>query len=106
MLDILKWLNVKQRLKLNTTVFIQKMKMGCTAEYLTGQLRYVEEVQPYNLRNALDFRPSRADTNVMQRSLFSKGLNLYNMMPADAKNETNMNIFRKKTVNFIQHIYF
>ena len=58
------------------------------------------------LQNALDFRPSGGDTNVMQRSLFSKGLNLYNMMSVDVKNKTNMNIFRKKTVNLINHIYF
>ena len=86
MLDTLNLLNVKQRLQLNTVVFIQKMKMGCAPEYLTQQLRYIGEVQPYNLRNASDFRPSRADTNVKHKSLFSKGLNLYNMMPADVKN--------------------
>ena len=75
-----------------------------TPEYLTEQIRYIREVQPYNLRNALDFRPPRADINTMQRSLFSKGLNLYNRMPADVKNEAN--IFRKRTVNFIKHVYF
>ena len=104
MLNTLKWLNVKQRQQLNTIVFIQKMKMGCALEYLTEQLRYVGEVQSYNLRNASDFRLSPADTNVMQTSLFSKGL--YNTMPIDVKNEMNMNIFRKKTVNFIKHIFF
>ena len=86
MLDTFKWLNVKQRLQLNTIVFIQKIKMGCAPEYLTEQLRYAGEVQPYNLRNASDFRPSRADSNVMQRSLFSKGLKLYNMLTVDEKN--------------------
>ena len=82
------------------------MKMRCAPEYLTEQLSYIEDIQPYNLRNASDFRTSGADINVMQRSLFSKGLNLYNMMPANIKNETNMNIFRKKAINFIKHIYF
>ena len=47
------------------------MKKGCAPEYLTEQLKYFGEVQPYNLRNALDFRPPRADTNSMQVSLFS-----------------------------------
>ena len=79
--------------------------MGCPPEYLTEQIRYFEEVQSYNFRNGLDYRPSRADTNAMQISLFSKGLNLY-MIPAYMKNEVNMNIFRKRTVNFTKHVYF
>ena len=85
----------KQRLQRNTIVFIQKMKMGCAPECLPEQVRYVEAVKPYNLKNALDFRPSRAYTNVVQRSQFSKGLNIYNRMPADVKTETNVNISRK-----------
>ena len=80
------------------------MKVGSAPEYLTRQLRYVGEVQPCNLRNASGFTASRADTNVMQMPLFSKGLNLYNMMLVDVGNEMNMNIFRKKTVNFRKHI--
>ena len=71
MLDTLKWLNVKYRLQLSTIAFIQKMKMGCAPEYVTEQLRYVGEVEPYNLRNALDFTPSRADINVLQNGLYS-----------------------------------
>ena len=31
-----------------------------------------------------------------QKSLFYKGLNLYNMLPFDVKNKINCNVFRKK----------
>lgn len=106
MLDALKWLDIKQRLQLNTICFIQKIKMGNAPECLLEQIRYVGDIQPYNLRNALDFRPQRADTNSMQKSLFSKGLKLYNMMPNEVKNETNINIFRKGTVNFVKGVSF
>ena len=46
MLDTLKLLNVKQRLQLNATLFIQKIKMGCAPEYLTEKITYVGDVQP------------------------------------------------------------
>ena len=34
--------------------------MECAPEYMTQQISYVGKVQPYNLLNALDFRPPRA----------------------------------------------
>ena len=47
---------IKERLQANTINFIRKMKIGDAPEYQTEQLRYVEEVQPYSLRNVMDFR--------------------------------------------------
>ena len=57
------------------------MKIGEAPEYLTEQLKYVGEAQPYRLRNAKNFILQRADTNAMQKSLYYKGLNMYNKMP-------------------------
>ena len=42
-LDTLKWLNGKERLQVNTTCFIQKLKIGDAPDYLTEQLREVRE---------------------------------------------------------------
>ena len=38
MLDTLKWLNVRERLQVNTIYFIRKMKIGDASDYLTEQL--------------------------------------------------------------------
>lgn len=103
MLDSLKWLNITQRLEFNTLNFIQKMKIGSAPEYLTEQLKYVGEVQPYQLRNAENFRLQRTTTTKMQRSLFHKGLKLYNMLSDNIKSETNMNVFKRKCVYFIKN---
>ena len=46
LIDTLKWLNVRERLQVNTIYFIRKMKIGDVPDYLTEQLRYVGEVQP------------------------------------------------------------
>ena len=70
MLVALRWLNVKS----NALNFIQKIKVGEAPEYLTGQLNYVGETQPYRLINANNFRLQRADTNVMQKCIIMSAL--------------------------------
>ena len=74
MLDTPKWLNIQQRLVLNTLQFIQKIKIGKSPTYLTEQLGYVRDVQLYHLRNTENFRLPMATTASMQRSLFSNYL--------------------------------
>lgn len=103
MLDTLKWLNIHQRLELNTLQFIHKMKIGNAPEYLTEQLGYVREVQPYHLRNAENFRLPRAKTTAMQQSLFFKGLKLYNLLPNNIKTERNINISRRNITQFVKN---
>lgn len=103
MLSSLKWLDIQQRLELNTLNFIQKMKMGNAPQYLCDQLEYVGEIQPYGLRNADNFRLQRVSTSAMQRSLFYKGLNMYNMLPTDAKNEGNIIAFKRKIIQFVKN---
>ena len=85
MLDELKWLNVRERLQVNTIYFIRKMKICDAPDYLIQQLRFVGEVLPYSLRNDMDFRIQQANTTARQKSLY-KGLNLYNMLPFEVKN--------------------
>lgn len=102
MLTTLKWLNIKQRLELSTISFIQKLKKGEAPEYLTEQITYVREAQPYQLRNSENFRIERVSTSAMQRSLFFKGLQLYNLLPNEIKNEERNNVFRKYIVNFVK----
>ena len=74
------------------------MKIGDAADYLTEQLRYVGEVQPYSLRNVIDFRIQQANTTAKQKSLLYKGLNLYIMLPFDVKNQINDKVFGKSVI--------
>ena len=79
------------------------MKIVEAPEYLTEQLKFVGEAQPYRLRNSNNFRLQRADTSAMQKSLYYKGLNMYNKMPNYLKNERNINTFRKNVVNLVRN---
>lgn len=56
MLHALQFLNVKQRVKFLTMVFIQKIRYGNLPNYLSRKMKYVGESQHYNLRNNNDFR--------------------------------------------------
>lgn len=105
MLNTLKWLNIKQRLALNTLKLVHKIRQGNAPDYLREQIRYVSDVQPYTLRNANNFRLQRATTSSMQNTLFYKGLKLYNSLPDYVKNETNCNIFKRECVNFVKTIH-
>ena len=80
------------------------MKIGDAPDYLTEQLHYVGEVQPYSFRYIMDFRIQQANTTAKQKSL-NKVLNLYNRLTFDVKNEVNDKVFRKKSVIFIRSIY-
>lgn len=82
-------------------MFVRKMKKGDAPKYLCEQIKYVGESQPYMLRNADDFRILRVKTSQMQKTLFYKGLQLYNLLPANIKNEANENIFKRKCIHFI-----
>lgn len=52
------------------------------------------EVHSYSLRNIIDFKTQRAETNSMQKSLHNKGLNLYTM-PNDRKNGNSILVINK-----------
>lgn len=105
MLDALKWLNIKQRLTLNTLKFVFKMKQGKAPKYLCEEIKYVGESQPYDLRNASDFRIQRATSTTTQRSLFFKGLKIFNNLPNNVKTETNFRIFKKECITCIRSNY-
>ena len=55
MLATLKWLNIKERLQVNTIYCTRKMKIGDAPDYLTEQLRYVNpyNMLPFDLKNEI-----------------------------------------------------
>ena len=101
MLGTLKWLNIKQRLSLNTLITIFKIKNGLAPRYLHQEIAYVGETQPYDLRNGDDFRIQRAITTKMQKSLFIVGLHLFNRLHAHIKLEKKLLIFKRNCVDLI-----
>ena len=101
MLETLLWLNIEEKLKLNTLLNIFKIKHNNAPKYLTENIVYVREAQVYSLRNAEDFRIERLGTTFAQNSLFYKGLKIFNRLPAEVKQESNIRIFKNKCIKLI-----
>ena len=76
---MLQCINVGQRLQLYTYLDIYEMKTGNAPEYLTKQLTYLNEIQPYHPTNASDLILYKATNNAMKRCL-----------PYEVKNEDNI----------------
>lgn len=54
-----------------------------------------------NLRNILSYRPVFFKSNRCKNSLQSNGINLYNSLPNDIKNEPNIKIFKNKLNKYL-----
>ena len=67
------------------------MREGSAPEYLCDDLQCVGETQPYRLKNASDFRIEWVISTASQKTIFYKGLILYNEIP----NENNIHIFKR-----------
>lgn len=95
MLNALGWMNVRQRINYQVLVFIFKMKYNLFPEYLSNNLSYIQEVQPYELRRGDDFRLQQWKSSRGQNQLMYNGLRLFNNLPNDIKLERCLSKFRK-----------
>jgi hypothetical protein len=96
MLDNLEWQSTKQRIYMNTLVFIFKIKHNLAPNYLASKLLYTREATTHVLRNADDFRLPRYNRTYTQNSLWHAGLNELNKLPLNVKNSDNLNYFKEQ----------
>lgn len=102
MLNKLKWMSVRQRINYNAFVFIYKIKNNLMPTYLTRKLTYVHAEQPYSLRNRGNFRIPSVRRVANEKQVLSKGLRMYNNLPACMKNSTNINNFKKLCIVYVK----
>ena len=102
MLNILQWLSIKQRVVYNSLTFIYKIKTGRTPQYLAEVCNLVSDVHNHGTRGASDFRLSRFIKATTQRSLYYRGLQIFNRLPVEAKQSTNFSQFKRVAVDFVK----
>lgn len=102
MLASLKWLNIKQRFKLNVLVFVFKMKNKLLPNYLSSSLIYVQDVQHYHLRNIFNFRLNFFRSEAPKKTVLYKGLEMYNELPNEIKTISSISKFKKKIIEFLK----
>lgn len=76
-------LTVRQRIKHNVLLFMFKATKELLPPYITNQLAYVADVQPYALRSNQNLRLPQLLTNMGQRSFLYRGAQMFNEMVRD-----------------------
>lgn len=102
MLESAKIMSVKQRIKYNVLIMMYKITNKMVPEYLTRNMKTVQESQPYNLRNKNRYKTINFTTAKGRNSLFYKGTTLYNEF---LKNNTVENLFVKDRNKIEKYVY-
>jgi hypothetical protein len=105
MLDALQWLSVRQRLDLNTMVFVYKIVHKHMPQYLTEKIIHVRDTHEYNTRVAVagNFELPKMTMAVSQNCLFYKGVRMFNNLDQEIKNARTISEFKKLTGNSVYH---
>jgi hypothetical protein len=94
MLDNLECQSTKQRIYMNTLVFIFKIKHNMAPDYFASKLLYIREATTHVLRNADHYRLPRYNRTYTQNSLWHAGLNEFNKLPHIFEKIALLNSFR------------
>lgn len=104
MLEILQWLSIKQRVYLNTLVFVFKLVRNILPSYMNKYLVYNKDIHNYETRIVNNFRLPANTKSISQNSFFYKGLKLYNGLPDEAKVLTNAKQFKKSCSEYVKTV--
>ena len=105
MLNTLKWLSVKQKIVMNTLIFIFKVKNNLMPNYLQRRLVTRSEIRPYSLRNNNNLHLPFFRNCRTQNMLFYKGIQIYNNLPDNVKIETNLLRYKHCIKHFVKNNY-
>lgn len=105
LLDILKFLSVKQRIKYNTMLSIFKIINKLWPEYLSKRIIFNKQNDfKKKLRNCDDIKLN-AIKKCSQNSLFYKGCQMFNSLSRSIKEEKNFNKFKKILILYVKEKY-
>lgn len=99
----LKWMPVKTRINYHKLLLIYKSLHHQAPEYLSGNLTYVGENNPYCLRNAVkgNLYPNKPKTELYKKSFQYSASVLWNDLPNDIRQCSNLHIFKKRLKNYL-----
>lgn len=102
MLNTLEIMNVRQIIIYNTLIFIYKIVKGETPSYLTNKITYKRDNPRKNtLRNRNQIEKTNAKTMASRKSIFYRGIELFNNLPEYLKNKTSVNLFKNKIKKYV-----
>ena len=101
MLEVLHFMNVKQRILFRTLDMIFKIKNKMAPDYLRNKIKYVRDVHTYNTRNVNDFFIDTPQSKRLAKTLFYKGLTEFNQLPENIKQCNNYQKFKKQLSAYV-----
>jgi len=105
MLNALYFVNVRQRIVLNTLIFVHKMKLKLSPSYLAESLKLVGEIHTYNTRQRGNIHITKRNQTTSQHTLMYSGFKIYNELPKNIKSIDNVNTFRREAKKYVKEMY-
>lgn len=102
MLNTLEFMSVSQLIVFNTLILIFKMVRGQCPEYLCEKIKFRGDDEfRSRLRNRNDIEKIRATKKSTQNSVFFRGIELFNNLTDELRNETSIEKFKTKLRKYV-----
>jgi hypothetical protein len=107
MLEELNWLSVQQNIMFKVIMFIYDLTHDEKKGYFSHMYKVNKDVHAYNTRSANNFHMPLQTNSSGQKSLFVKGLKVYNTLPDCIKNDNTLStkMFKSKIKDFVKIKY-
>lgn len=105
MLNTLHFLSVRQRIALNTLIFVHKIKLNISPSYLAESLIISGGTHSYNTLQRNDIHITNRNLTRSQQTLMYNGFKIYNDLPNCIKSIDNVNTFRRKASKYVKELY-
>lgn len=105
MLDTLQWLSVKERIVFNVLTIIYKMTQDLLPEYLRSILVSGNDIHEHRTRRINDLRVVPFSMTSTQRSIYYKGIKMFNSLPGVVKTARTVPEFKRGCVQWIRVNY-
>ena len=92
------WLSVRQKLRLNTVIMVQKCRINLAPPYLWNLFHDRFSVSGRSTRNKSQLNLPKCRLLTGQRSFAFRGAKEYNLLPEDIRATNNISSFKRKAV--------
>lgn len=104
MLNVLHFFDVRQRIALNTLIFVHKIKLKLSPSYLTESLQLVGETHTHNTRQRHNIHITKRNQTKSQQTLMYNGFKIYNDLPNCIKSIDNVKAFRREASKYVKEM--
>lgn len=105
MLNALHFFNVRQRIVLNTLIFVHKIRLEISPSYLAESVKIVGYTHEYNTQQRNNIHITKRNLTRSQQTLKYNGFKIYNELPNSIKLIDNVSTFRRRVSKFVKEMY-